>query len=178
VPEYRLAAVRGRRQADVVPDTRVLTPDDWQSWRELRLIALEESPDAFGSRLADWQGDGDREERWRDRLTSVALNVMVFDGDLPVGMASGARDGDDVELISMYVRPIARGLGVADLLVDAVAAWTADSGATHVVLAVRESNERATALYRRHGFEVAGPAPGEPGEPPEVTMRRPAVRGD
>jgi len=80
-----------------MPELRVVSPDDWQAWRELRLLALEESPDAFGSRLADWQGDGDREERWRDRLTSVPFNVIAFDGDAPVGMASGVRDGDSVD---------------------------------------------------------------------------------
>lgn len=47
----------------------MLTPDDWPIWRELRLAALAEAPQAFGSRLADWQGEGDREERWRDRLS-------------------------------------------------------------------------------------------------------------
>ena len=50
-------------------DILVLTPDDWPTWRELRLAALAEAPGAFGSRLADWQGDGDREQRWRDRLS-------------------------------------------------------------------------------------------------------------
>jgi ribosomal protein S18 acetylase RimI-like enzyme len=155
-----------------VPETRVLNADDWASWRDLRLLALEESPDAFGSKLADWQGDGDREERWRDRLTDVAFNVMVFDGDVPVGMASGVPEGDEVELISMYVRPIARGLGVADLLIDAVATWAEEHGAAHVYLAVRESNGHARSLYRRHGFTEIGPAPGEPGDPPELLMRR------
>jgi ribosomal protein S18 acetylase RimI-like enzyme len=158
-----------------MPELRVISSDDWRAWRELRLLALEESADAFGSRLADWQGVGDREERWRNRLTSVPFNVMVFDGELPVGMASGMPDGVDVELISMYVRPIARGLGVADLLIDAVAAWAAANDATQVVLAVRESNAHAKAFYSRHGFEVTGPAPGAPGEPPEISMRRPAV---
>jgi GNAT superfamily N-acetyltransferase len=156
-----------------MPELRVVSPDDWQAWRELRLLALEESPDAFESRLAEWQGDGDREERWRDRLTSVPFNVIAFDGDAPVGMASGVQDGDSIELISMYVRPRARGRGVSDLLVDAVAAWAAQQGAARLVLAVRNANERARAFYRRRGFEEIGPAAGDPGEPPETLMSRP-----
>ncbi|HEX5569527.1 MAG TPA: GNAT family N-acetyltransferase, partial [Streptomyces sp.] len=49
-------------------EIRTVTSDDWALWRELRLAALTEAPHAFGSRLADWQGAGDREERWRARL--------------------------------------------------------------------------------------------------------------
>jgi hypothetical protein len=65
-----------------VIELRVLTPDDWPAWRELRLAALAEAPHAFGSRLADWQGDGDREQRWRDRLgIPGSYNVIaVLDG--------------------------------------------------------------------------------------------------
>jgi ribosomal protein S18 acetylase RimI-like enzyme len=160
-----------------MPELRVLTPDDWRRWRELRLHALAESPDAFGSQLADWQGAGDREARWRDRLASVPFNVMAFDGDAAVGMASGApTDAGAVELISMYVRADARGAGAADALVEAVAAWAADQGAAQVVLAVRDSNERARAFYRRCGFADVGPASGEPGEPPETLMRRQAAK--
>jgi hypothetical protein len=73
-----------------VIELRVLTPDDWPAWRELRLAALAEPPCAFGSRLADWQGDRDREQRWRDRLgIPGSYNVIaVLDGQ-PAGMASG-----------------------------------------------------------------------------------------
>ena len=46
----------------------VVTPEAWRTWRELRLAALAEAPYAFTSRLADWQGEGDREDRWRERL--------------------------------------------------------------------------------------------------------------
>jgi hypothetical protein len=68
-----------------VIELRVLTPDDWPSWRELRLAALAEAPYAFGSRLADWQGDHDREQRWRDRLgIPGSYNVIaVLDGQRP-----------------------------------------------------------------------------------------------
>ena len=71
-------------------ELKTLTPDDWTIWRELRLEALREAPEAFGSRLSDWQGDGDREERWRQRLTAVPLNVVAIDNGQSVGMISGA----------------------------------------------------------------------------------------
>src|SRR4051794_1981739 len=181
------------RHADGMAQLRVVGPDDWTAWRELRLTALEESPDAFGSRLADWQGAG--EERWRDRLTSVPFNVMALDDaqvgpavgaaagaaagaagghavGMAVGMASGVPgDTSTVELISMYVRRDERGGPVARQLVEAVADWAREQGAEALVLAVRASNDRARAFYRGCGFDDVGLAESEPGEPPEIAMR-------
>lgn len=62
------AALRDVRHAHRVLELRRLSPDDWALWRVLRLAALTDAPEAFGSRLADWQGGNDREDRWRDRL--------------------------------------------------------------------------------------------------------------
>lgn len=63
-------------------DVLVLTPDDWRLWRELRLAALADAPDAFLSRLADWQGAGDTEARWRARVGApgVGCFVAMLDG--------------------------------------------------------------------------------------------------
>jgi GNAT superfamily N-acetyltransferase len=156
-----------------MPGLRPVGPEDWRAWRQLRLTALTESPDAFGSRLADWHGAQDREDRWRDRLGSVAFNVMAFEDTVPVGMASGLPTDDSaVELISMYVHRDARGGDVAERLVDAVCDWARGQGATELTLAVRTSNDRARAFYRRCRFEDAGPAEIDPGEPPELLMRR------
>ncbi|WP_325004908.1 hypothetical protein [Intrasporangium sp.] len=77
--------------------------NDWPVWRHLRRAALTESPAAFGSTLAQWSGAGDTERRWRARLTSVALNlVLTMDGE-PVGLVSATAPGADghVELISL-----------------------------------------------------------------------------
>lgn len=101
----------------------MLSEDDWKMWRELRLAALAEAPYAFGSQLADWQGQGDREERWRGRLAIPSgYNIMAILDGQPVGMASGVPADEDgvVELISMYVAPRGRGRGVGDRLLGAV----------------------------------------------------------
>ena len=142
-----------------VIELRVLTPDDWRLWRELRLAALGEAAYAFGSRLSDWQGDGDREERWRARLEipGSCTIVAMLDGQ-PAGMASGVPDDEDgvPELISMWVSPAARGRGTGDQLMGAVEQWAREEGAEAVKLAVTDGNENAIALYRRSGFRDTG----------------------
>ena len=138
----------------------MLTEGDWKVWRELRLAALAEAPYAFGSRLADWQGDGDREERWRARLAIPgSYNVVAMLDGQPVGMASGVRGGQEgvIELISMYVAQVGRGRGVGDHLLRAVEQWARQVGAGTLRLAVVEGNVNAWELYQRNGFrETAG----------------------
>lgn len=132
---------------------RVLTEDDWRLWRELRLAALADSPAAFGSRLADWQDAG--EERWRSRLAMPGSHNVVAEVDgHPAGMASGvpSDDPDVRELIAMWVRPEARGMGAGDALIAAVAEQARATGATRLRLTVYEQNTVAALLYRRNGF--------------------------
>ncbi|MFJ8043589.1 GNAT family N-acetyltransferase [Kitasatospora sp. NPDC096147] len=143
-------------------ELRTVTSDDWPLWRSVRLAALTEAPYAFGSTLTEWQGAGDREERWRARLSIPGAHdlVALLDG-LPVGIASGVPGAavDEAELISMWVGPTARGKGVADRLIREVERWAAERGATRLRLAVMPDNRNATALYERHGFTDTG----EPG---------------
>jgi ribosomal protein S18 acetylase RimI-like enzyme len=144
-------------------ELRALGSDDWRVWRELRLAALAEAPEAFGSTLAQRTGAGDREERWRARLEIPGARdvVAVLDGH-PVGMASGvpAEEGASVELISMWVSPVARGQGAGDLLIGAVERWAVERHAKTLRLSVRPDNGQAIALYERHGFADSG----EPGD--------------
>ncbi|MET8261299.1 GNAT family N-acetyltransferase [Micromonospora sp. NPDC005205] len=159
-------------------DIRVLTPDDWQTWRKLRLAALTEAPGAFSSRLTDWQGDGDREQRWRDRLSIPGShNLVAVLAGRPVGMSSGVPTSDPlmVDLISMWVHPDARGKGVADRLVDEVARWAQERGADRLRLTVMPDNAAAKALYHRAGFRLTD-EPGDlmpDGVRPEQIMLRP-----
>ena len=154
---------------------RTLGQDDWQLWRTLRLQALAEAPYAFSSKLADWQGDGDTEVRWRSRVSTVPLNIVAELNGQAAGMVSATAPNTDraVELISMWVAPFARGRGVGDSLVGAVLIWAQQQQASRVSLAVFEGNEPAMALYRRHGFLDRGRiAESCEGLPPERQMVR------
>jgi ribosomal protein S18 acetylase RimI-like enzyme len=141
-----------------VIELRTVGPDDWLAWRELRLAALAEAPDAFGSTLAEWQDES--EERWRARLAIPdSHNVLVVADDRPVGMASGVPDDGRAELISMWVSPTARGMGVGNVLIAEIARWAAGR-ADALYLSVMPDNAAAIALYARNGFVDTG----EPGD--------------
>lgn len=162
------------RHRRVVIELRFLGADDWPVWRELRLAALAEAPYAYGSTLADWQGPGDREERWRGRLGAPgAHNVVAVRGGEHIGMATGVPAGepDAVELISMWVSPAARGQGVGDRLIGEIARWAARGGAKTLRLSVMPDNRAAIALYERHGFKDTG----EPGDLLPDGVRREVV---
>ena len=159
---------------------RRVRADEASVLKEIRLAALVEAPFAFGSTYAEevqfpdehWMMRAERGSRGDD---SVMFFAVV--GDQILGLAGGYRpepfDGA-VELVSMWVRPDARGAGIAQRLVDAVVDWAAGAGAAAVELCVTEGNQPADALYQRAGFRATGscqPLPSDPSKV-EVRMRR------
>jgi ribosomal protein S18 acetylase RimI-like enzyme len=152
---------------------RGLGPGDWELGRQVRLAALAEAPYAFMSTLEREQGLP--EQVWRQRLGSVTATTFLawHDGE-PAGTATGKVDDPDDEfalpgawqLVGMWVDPRARGLGVADALIEAVAGHVRAAGAPTLVLWVTEVNDRARAFYQRMGFSLTGARqPVRPTEP-------------
>jgi GNAT superfamily N-acetyltransferase len=81
-------------------------------------------------------------------------------------------DGE-AELKRMYVRPVARGTGTADLLVQQAIEFAGDAGCTSVWLeTARGAMDPAIAVYERNGFTVVGDRPTLPIRG-IVVMRRP-----
>ena len=73
--------------------------------------------------------------------------------------------GDEVEIISMWVAPAARGRGVGDAIIEHLTRWWADHHRlAPLVLSVRIGNEPAIRLYERHGFVDTGVSPDGPDE--------------
>jgi GNAT superfamily N-acetyltransferase len=153
---------------------RRLAPADWAAFRDIRLAALRDAPEAFGSTAADAQKLEKLE--WRRRLELRAV-FLAEAGSQRVGLAAGI-GGDQpgaAELISMWVAPAWRGRGVGDRLVETVLAWATGEGFTSVRLWVAKGNTRAERLYARHGFDATGrsqPMGGERFELLEFEMRR------
>jgi ribosomal protein S18 acetylase RimI-like enzyme len=65
-------------------------------------------------------------------------------------------DPAEAQLMSMWVEPGARGQGIAERLIDAVALWATQRGCATVFLFAQESNARAQHLYERAGFRRTG----------------------
>ena len=137
-------------------------PDDWPRVRDLRLRALLDAPDAFGSTHAQEAGDG--EDEWRAWMTGwpdasdQALFAAVDDGDW-IGIAVGVRWQRDRELVNLYamwVDPSARRRGVGRALVEAATAWARELNVRRMVLRVTDGNRGALALYEGCGFIDTG----------------------
>ena len=140
----------------VTRSLRRAVPGDEPILRELRLQALSEVPEAFGSTYerelartpSDWQ-------RWM----SPGVTFILYEFAGARGMVAGVRDEIDlavVHLMAMWVHPAIRGLGAADELVAAVLAWAEVEGAGLVRLKVIHGNDRARRFYERIGFIPTG----------------------
>lgn len=136
-----------------------LGPDRADEWREIRLAALRDAPEAFGATLEDWQ-DRPPEDfgEWLRNVPTFASGDRVGE-PLAVAAWRTGMDADDTGrawLIAVFARPAARGCGYAEAVIRAVLADAARGGATSVGLNVVTTNLPALALYRRLGFRHSG----------------------
>lgn len=135
-------------------------PDDWQAWRAVRLRALQDAPDAFYTRYADVSGPNDREQYWRGYFTPNGRNYLASVDGTAVGLARivGPHEGADAELMSLWVAPETRRLGVGSELLETCWNWLqATAPGRPLRLAVRRGNQTARRLYEHLGFTYAGP---------------------
>lgn len=152
------------------PSVRVFGSHEWHVYRDLRLRALTDSPDAFGSTLSQEQRRGD--EEWSARLAVGAasgkdLPLVAEVSSKPVGLAwarIAASDRVTANLYQMWVDPAFRGLGAGRMLLDTVVAWGRSCNVQTLLLGVSRGDTPATRLYVSAGFEPTGvPEPLRPG---------------
>ena len=153
--------------------------DDWPKLRAIRMEALSDAPEAFGSthavagKLSNYQ--------WRSMIERTLYFLAERDGEV-VGMVSGGfndRHPGTHWLYGMYVTPSARGTNTAAQLVEVVAAWARREGATELYLHVTSIAERARAFYARMGFVATGVNFGMDRDPSLImmTMKKSLVDG-
>lgn len=144
------------------PDIRVrrAISGEWELVRELRLRALADAPDAFGSTFERERSVGRREWiAWVEGWEGATNAMFVAErGDRWIGMAVGSRTGeeDHAHLYGMWVDPTWRGTGVGARLVEGVLRWARSWGARWVGLGVTETNDGAVGFYEHLGFVDTG----------------------
>lgn len=162
-PSHRWAVEQWMAARDPeAPIIHVITADEWRAYRDLRLRALTESPDAFGSMLV-WERDR-ADADWRRRLEGATdrrfqLPVLARLRDQPIGLAWGCireTRPESANVYQMWVAPEARGHGVGRLLLDGVVDWARRAGAQLVELNVTCGDTPARRMYERAGFEAVG----------------------
>ena len=141
---------------EITMEIQRLSIDEALRLRHIRLRALADAPDAFGSTYAEVSAHP--LDMWRQQLQEIVTFVAVRDGE-DVGIvrcASEEHHPDTAWLLSMWVAPEARGQGVGNALIDAVIAYARASGAIRLLLDVGDHNQQAIALYARKGFKPNG----------------------
>jgi ribosomal protein S18 acetylase RimI-like enzyme len=146
-----------------------LTASDAQRFRALRLRALRDSPEAFGT--THEQAFARPIEEWAEQLAEIPTFVAVRDG-ADIGLARCACDkGESTSgwLLSVWVAPDARRQGVAGALIDLVVDNARERGMTKLLLDVADTNTGAMELYEQKGFVRTGETTAFP--PPRQHIR-------
>lgn len=149
---------------------RRVDASEWSEYRDLRLRALNDSPDAFATTFADARARSDAE--WRSRLANAEpardLPLVAEIAGEFVGMAWAHVDrGSDVaHLYQMWVAPECRGHGIGRQLLCAAVDWVKSRGFRRFALGVTCGDSPARRLYESAGFAAVGaPEPLRPSSP-------------
>ena len=132
----------------------------WKEYRALRLHALQESPQAFGSSYAESVVHPD--EFWINRLrdAEAGRNPLLFaeeEGRL-VGLIGAYVEPDEpdvINVVSVFVAPDHRGRGLSRRLLDAILAEVRQRPDIRAArLTVNVSQTAAISAYQRAGFRA------------------------
>lgn len=143
-------------------------------FKRLRLDALRDSPDAFGTtyeaavlRSAEsWSEQSDRSAEGNDRATFILL-----DDAEPIGMGAVYRkeaEENTGELLQVWIAPGYRGTKAAEILLEGLLGWTEESQISILEAKVIRGNDRALKFYLRQGFEITENHP----ESAEISIQR------
>ncbi len=148
---------------------RRLVREDWELLRAVRLEMLADSPLAYLETLSAARRQTDTQWQERAGMMSSGTNItLLADGGaddprvrglmrVALKEPQGQEQPRRAILLSVYVAPAYRGLGLAEeLLEEACGVARAELGAAVLELGVHEDNQRAKAFYLRHGFGFTG----------------------
>jgi ribosomal protein S18 acetylase RimI-like enzyme len=141
---------------------RRLRPTDAPEYRRLRLLALKESPTAFGSSYSDEIKRPLSHTKSRLAISSDNWVFGAFHNRQLIGVVrlvrgEGRKERHKASIFSMYVAPRNRRKGVANGLMEvAIRRAKKLKGIRVIQLTVVTANASAMALYEKAGFVEYG----------------------
>jgi ribosomal protein S18 acetylase RimI-like enzyme len=138
-------------------EIRLLTSGEAALYRDIRLEGLKRDPDAFSS---TFERENAMPLKWFEERIVKGHIFGAFAGSELVGVAGywqqeGAKVRHKAGLWGMYVRLGARGSGLGERLIEAVADH-AFGRVELLQLSVASDNEAAIRLYQKTGFSEYG----------------------
>ena len=136
-----------------------LLPNDWPLLKTVRLRALAENPEAFGTTLTQasaWDDARWQENARRFTLLPPAASFLAYADDLPCGMVNcftAETPPNTAEMTAFWVAPEQRGQGIGEALVAGIVDWAKSQGVTTLQAWVVEDNYRALGFYKKLGFQ-------------------------
>ena len=134
---------------------------EWRTYRDLRLRALQEAPEAFCSTFASARQIPDAD--WQARLANIQPDrdypIAALLTDQPIAMAWATVDSSHAthaNLFQMWVAPEYRGQGVGKQVMQAAIAWARERQLQSLHLSVTDGDTPARYLYESLGFVAVG----------------------
>jgi len=128
--------------------------------RELRLAALQDSPNSFADSYQDTLGKP--AQYWVDLTKALCEKHVMFiaeeDGE-PIGSTYGLRDSSDEKVgrvAGMWVCSAYRARGFGKALLQHVVSWAEYVGFQEVRLWAPAKNANVLAFYHNAGFKLTG----------------------
>lgn len=163
----RLAVAESPSADGCAPETsmvvvRPIRLDEWRSYRDMRLRALQESPEAFGS---TWAAEAARpDEAWAARIAAAhgsAMDRALFavKDVQPCGLVWCKVCADEpgvADVFQMWVDPASRGQGLGSALLREAVGFARGARIATLRLGVAVAESPAMHLYRSFGFVPVG----------------------
>ncbi|MBI2786223.1 MAG: GNAT family N-acetyltransferase [Legionella longbeachae] len=139
---------------------RLLNKEDWATFRKLRLAALFEHPEAFGSSFEEESNMS--EDAFKNGFNNCDI-FGAFETNQIVGcggffVLQQAKMRHRGVLFSMYTQSENRNNGIADTLVKSIILH-AKTRVIQLHATVVTTNQTAVKLYEKNGFKIYGTEP-------------------
>jgi GNAT superfamily N-acetyltransferase len=138
----------------VAIELRRFSPDDWQTYKSIRLEALRAEPQFFGASYAFESTLSD--EDWKARLLNPLCAVWgLYDSDECIGLTGIMQDREDPTaafMIASFMRSEYRRKGLSALYYKARIDWASEQGYKLVYVAHRRGNLVSRSANQKFGF--------------------------